>query len=754
MDLSLRMTARRLVRPAIALVLAGAASAVRAAPAPWKPGDLVRHEAAMARVAAEGARWRARLPAERPRLFYRHDELPVLRARYANATGRARKWFDAADAAARTLAAAPVARYRPPEEFVTPTHTLYEARAELWQREVGNNLVFLSLALLLRDDPAVRAKLHETVLTACSYPQWGISWNGVANRDLAAAHVARGIAIACDLHSELWSADEWARIRDVIAERVAVLHGSLYRGGPFYSNHNHVAASAVGLCGVAFLGEISAAEEWIAAALLSFDNAFHFFPADGGSLEGVPYGSYSLTAIMEFIEGTRNVLGSDAYYRQPHLRNTIASRLHASTPGFGGVLPWGDSPERDYYGPHHILYRLASQYRMGEGNYLANRLPFSPRYSPHSGWDMLAWTALWFDPGVGERAPVELDRYSPDVDLVSSRSGWGGDDYLIAIKSGFTNRYHSHLDAGAIAWNSGGEWLLTTPGYGQGSGERDYWDRPGGKRWRYFSNATESESTLLVNGRNQRAGLDDRATIDEFSSGADWCWTGIDLSGAYADTRRVRREVFHRRGDYALVFDEVTAARPVTVEWLAQVAPRFAKTDGTLILQAPAGGVELRPVAPAGARFAARAPTQPRVDVDPARLATYALRSEGGAVRFTVALLPRDGNGAARVERVTADSADGRAVTVSGRGWRENVLLAPFGETRAWHDGAWSAEARLIAARGSANGVERLLLVGARHVALPGIEMNFASPTAAEFRRTEHGAWVRELATAATAKEE
>src|SRR5262249_13551984 len=161
---------------------------------------------------------------------------------------------------------------------------------------------------------------------------------------------------------------------------------------------------------------------------------------------------------------------------------------------------WGDAPERDYYGPHHILYRLASQYRLGEGNYLASRLTFSPRYATHSGWDMLGWTALWYDAAVSEHAPVELDRHSPGVDIVSSRSGWGKDDYQIAIKSGYTNRYHSHLDAGAIAWNSGGEWLLTTPGYGRGSGERNYWDRPGGKRWDYFANATEAETTLLVNG--------------------------------------------------------------------------------------------------------------------------------------------------------------------------------------------------------------------------------------------------------------
>lgn len=724
------------------------ASPVCAASLAWKPGDLVRREPALARAAEEGPRWRARLPAERPRLFYRRAELPALRARYTQATGRARVWFDAMDAATREVVAAPVAAYRRPEDMVTATHTLYDARAELWQREVGNNIVLLSQALLLHDDAAIRAKLRETVLTACTYPQWGINWKMIANRDLAAAHVARGIALAYDLHADLWTVEEKATIRRVIEERVAVLHDSLYSGGPFYSNHNHVAASAVGLCGVAFLGEIPAAEEWISSALLSFDNAFHFFPSDGGSAEGVPYGSYSLTAIMEFIEGTRNVLGSDAYYQQAHLRNYTAYRLHASTPGFAGVLPWGDAPERDYYGPHHILYRLASQYGKGEGSYLANRLAFSPRYIPHSGPDVLGWTALWFDARVAERAPTELDRFSPSVDLVSSRSGWGNDDYLLAIKSGYTNRYHSHLDAGAIAWNSGGDWLLTTPGYGKGSGEADYWDREGGKRWEYFSNATESESTLLVNGRNQRWGLDDRSTIDEFAATPGWCWTGIDLSAVYADTRSVRREVLHRRGEYALVFDEVTASSKVTVEWLAQTAPGAVSTDRKLTVAGRSGGLELLPVWPAGGRFASRASTKTRVDVEPSRLTTYALRSEGETVRFTVALLPRVPGGGAKVERIEHAVTEGaRSLVIFGHGWRDDLVLAPFGESRKWMSGALSADARLVVARTGGDGVERLLVVDARRVVLPGVEMNFVTPTAAEFSLNAADKWVCDFAT-------
>src|SRR5262245_59875260 len=90
----------RLVRFALGLVLPVASvSPVLAETAPWKPGDLVRHDPAMVRVTAERARWNEHLPAERPRLFYRRADLPALRERYAHATGQARKWFDEMDAA-------------------------------------------------------------------------------------------------------------------------------------------------------------------------------------------------------------------------------------------------------------------------------------------------------------------------------------------------------------------------------------------------------------------------------------------------------------------------------------------------------------------------------------------------------------------------------------------------------------------------------------------------------------------------------
>ena len=171
--------------------------------------------------------------------------------------------------------------------------------------------------------------------------------------------------------------------------------------------------------------------------------------------------------------------------------------------------------------------------------------------------------------------PRELDARLVANDMVTTRSGWGAEDYLLSIKAGHTNRNHSHLDAGALALAFGDEWVLVAPGYGKGGGEGAFWDRSkSGRRWNFFSNASESHATLLINGKNQRADENARATVTEFFSTPEWNVTTVDLTEAYRDVSQVERQVVHRRGEYILVFDSVTAPQPVSVEWLAQF---FAK---------------------------------------------------------------------------------------------------------------------------------------------------------------------------------
>lgn len=629
-----------------------------------------------ARVKSDEARWQSRLPAQRPRLFFTPETWKALPARFAHATGREKQYFDDLLAYAHTLPAKAIPSYRTPEQLVSPHNALASAQAELWQRPIGDDMVVLALSLALEpNNTELRNRLHETVISVCNYPNWGIPTREI---HLATSSLARGVAIAYDWHNDMWTDDEKRLIRSTIKKHVNDIvlgvQGQAHWAAEYRGNHNHVSMAGAGLCGVAFLNEIPDAKQWIGAAEVDFDRVKEFTSADGSTGEGVAYWSYSMAYILQYIEGTRFVTGSDSMYDSAFLKNCINYRLNSSTSGFGSILPWGDVSYIGY-GPHHILYKLAAQYENPDGQYIANNLPF--KVGNEGG--AIAWTALWFDPGIPERPPVQLDYHARVLDVVTSRSGWGKNDYMLSVKSGFTSQSHSHLDIGALILGFGDEWLLTTPGYGTGKKEGEiFWERgKGGGRWTFLSNATESESTLLINGNNQLANADSKGTIDEFVSENNYCWTGVNMTKVYAGVNRVRREVLHCRGQYVLVFDEVNSSNDNTVQWLAQVPPSAVAVGDHLSATAKTGAsLEIRSIWPQGTSFDPYTPVSKYNDLVPGRLKSYALKTRGRNVKYITALLPAIKGTKNHIKSITTKETDGKLiVTVQGEDWTDMISL-------------------------------------------------------------------------------
>ncbi|MDR1280036.1 MAG: heparinase II/III-family protein [Opitutaceae bacterium] len=620
------------------------------------------------RMASDLAQWRKNLAPGVPHVAFTADSWRGLRQAHAAAKGRQKEYFDPVIKRAETLATKPPVAYRPPEEYVSPSLSLPSARAELWQRDVGDGLVVSSLALALKDDPAIRKNIRDVVLTACAYPNWGLRSTGM---HLAPAHLSIGVALAYDWHPEIWTDAEKEIIRKTIRNHVgdiaAGLYGKAFWAGDYFTNHNHVSVAALGLCGLAFLDDIPEAAEWLAAASINFERAMSAANADGSTPEGFTYWSYSLGMIVRYIEGTRHVTGSDALYQKPFLQNTINYRLHGTTPGLGRLLPWGDVFTKATASTY-TLFALAREYRSTEGQFLASSSP-----------SRNMWAALWYDPTLPATPPATLDHHATVVDLAATRSGWTPNDYLLSIKSGLNVRHHSHLDAGSLALAFGDDWLLTAPGYGTGKtdGTNGFWDRKG-RRWTYFSTATESKSTLLIDGKNQRFDTAARGTIDRFISTPSWCWTSVDLTQAYQDPNYARRGVLHRRGDYILVLDNVRASRAVTVEWLAQTLPsgtRFAAaTPDRLLVKGKTGSLEIRGVFPAGLAFAPRKHTALHYDLPGDRITTHALKTSGTDVRYVTILLPAAVGKTSPVKNVSVNEKDGGLrIRIETSGWSDIV---------------------------------------------------------------------------------
>lgn len=516
--------------------------------------------------------------------------------------------------------------------------TAFVAGSEEWMREPADGLVLLLMAQAIAPQPAYQQRIHDLVLAFCRFPSWGRTF---LNGDLAAGHMGRAIAMAWDWDRSFWSDAEQHEIIGVIRERMGQLTANIYGGkawwaGAYAANHNHISVAGAGLCGLAFIDDIPEATEWLAAAWLDLRAAVQHLSPDGSSPEGLAYWTYGTTFILDFLEGVRGVLPVDELYQQPFLRAAGRYRAESSTPGFAAIIPWGDSGPKDFSGPHHLLFRLASEYRDEAVQTVGTRLPFAPR----GRLDGLALSWLWFDPTVpSARLPEALDRHFEDIDVLVSRSGWTKSDYLFTLKSGFTNRDHSHLDGGAIALVFGNDWLLPAPGYGEGRVNPDFWDKHGG-RWAYFSNTTEANSTLLIAGANQRCDFAARARIDAFATVGDALWARCDLTELYPAASIVRRAVFHRRGEYLVIHDDVGLRSAAAVDWLLQVPPaaetqgdavRIAGRVGRLAVQGLGGAV----------RWSERTPTSPRIDLSEKRGRTLTWQQAGTSLRFDVVVLPR-----------------------------------------------------------------------------------------------------------------
>jgi hypothetical protein len=627
--------------------------------------------------------WQAQIPEHGTRLFYTEAQWAEIIATLNNNEGLRPKLRTVLFEVANHLKSLPTPEYMTPEQVSAENgKELFVTEQELWQRPVGDNIFLLCLAAKLSAHSTYTEQLRNTVVAGCRYPQWG---RREVNMDLACGHMARAVALAWDWHRSVFDEDEQLLIRETMKARCNELLNGL-KGGVFWArsyteNHNHVSAAALGFAGLAFYGDIPEAKEWLAAACVNFENVAHYSAADGSSAEGTPYWTYSMSFVLQFIEATKQFTGADRYYKMPFIQNAAAYRIGCSTPGFAGTLPWGDAPPRDYYGAHHMLARLADEYQDSAAQYVMQNIP----YKPKGGKDVDALFLMWYTPSVDAVAPENLDYHSTDLDVVTTRNGWGDQDYMLSIKSGYTNRNHSHLDVGSLAFIFGDTWTLLAPGYGTGSGQADFW-KIDGPRWDFFSNATESHTTLLINGENQLFDSNARATIDCCVSTPKAQWTGIDLSQAYRGDLQIRREVLHVRNDYILTLDSVTSQSPVNVEWLAQI-PANATIDKTKIqIPSPAGDLTIRMLQPKTSSFYLREATSPCFDKPNPEQMSYAAASHGERVEFAGLMQPHFRN--APIKELQAQAACSSTgvwhASIADTEWQDVLTVNPSIDDIKW----------------------------------------------------------------------
>jgi hypothetical protein len=272
---------------------------------------------------------------EHPRLFFHASDLPLLREQVA--TTHAEIWQPVIDYVDTELESSPPSAAPPDGSLDT-------------YRNAGNMLIPLALACRIRDQETYCTLAKRYLLGYADWEQWGEE----GHRDLGHAHMVMGYAIAYDWLYPLLTAEE----RQTASATLALWADRLYEASAgsrveewnnwwskaYTQNHYWINHSALGMAGLALLGEDERAQTWVDYAAERMERVAYLLNgiADGTWHEGLSYQEYGLTMTLPFLVNLRRIQGTDLV---PHtyLRNFAAWRIYNYIPGSNNsIMAYGD----------------------------------------------------------------------------------------------------------------------------------------------------------------------------------------------------------------------------------------------------------------------------------------------------------------------------------------------------------------------------------------------------------------------------
>ena len=321
--------------------------------------------------------------------------------------------------------------------------------------------------------------------------------------DLATGHQLFGLGLVYDWCYADLGEEARRTIRDTLVKRTSAMFeaaaaGKAWWGRSYLQNHLWVNISGMVVAGLALFDEAEGASGWIGLPLDKFQRTMAALGSDGASHEGVGYWEYGAEYMLKFMDLARSRLGVNLY-TNAWWGNTASYAQYLNLPRHAWrrnncIVDIADCPRSHWYGPDYILRALAREFRDGHAQWLAQQADEAGVASAGAPWLNL----LWFDPSLPVKAPSSLPtlRHFDDMDLVSARTDWSGEESLVVFRCGPCLGHkaveefaydpgsgHVHPDANHFVLFGAGEWLIRDDGY------RAKW--------------TGQHNTLLVDGRGQ-----------------------------------------------------------------------------------------------------------------------------------------------------------------------------------------------------------------------------------------------------------
>lgn len=521
----------------------------------------------------------ARIPTAHPRLFVRPEELPRLREL---AAGPMRAQYDALVRTCERLVKSPPPTVEPPKYPAGTVRGSEQWRVIWWgNREYTidalNGAATLAFTRLLGGKEEY-GRLAKRILLDCA--RWdpkgatGYRYNDEAGMPYN-YYFVRTYTFVWDLLSE----QERELCRQVIKVRGEEMYRHLYPRHLWqpYSSHSNRAWHFLGEVGVAMLGEVEGAEDWVWFAMNVFYNTYPVWSdADGGWHEGSSYWSSYINRFTWWADVMRSAMDVNAYDK-PYFSQIGYYPMYLLPPGkVGGGF--GDlTARRTARSGRQLVSQLAVQASNGHWQWYVDQLGGSQAESGYIG----------FVRGVlPEVAPT------PPDDLPSSRlfAGTGQamlntslEDARESVQVVFKSSPFGTWSHGYEANNSFLLWA-----YGQRllirSGYRDIYGSKHHKEWMW---STRSVNNITVNGQGQLPhsqasqgeiiAFHTSPTIDYVVGEAGTAYR--DKANASSQLDQFTRAVLFVKPDLVVVYDRLGAKSPSSFEYWLHATNKFAWND-------------------------------------------------------------------------------------------------------------------------------------------------------------------------------
>ena len=290
------------------------------------------------------------------------------------------------------------------------------------------------------------------------------------------------------------------------------------------------------------------APKWLALARESLQNFAALYGKDGSYLEGISYWGYStqhFAMSVDVLERMQDIDAKDLL----NFRGTMRYALQMQMPSKNfpdDVVNFSDAaPTTDV----SVGFWVAREFRDGIAQYTAESI--RTKRNP--------FALIWYDRSVEPKQPPKaLQDVKFDNEWIVSRSGWGIDDTVVAMRSGGPSN-HEHADRNSVIVKAYGERLLHDPL----GAAYPYTD----KHW--LLRLTEAHTAVLIDGKGHQYHDGHEGTnpskaeahVVQYEPGEQMTFFTSDATPAYqlvnSDVKKVQRTVVFVKPDVVVFVDEL-----------------------------------------------------------------------------------------------------------------------------------------------------------------------------------------------------